>query len=363
MAAEFRAPKAVQEEATANVGELALRIASPLSIEDVMEIRTSWIGQSGIEWANKITTDIALRAAVITKGELVSTRDDSIDLESIDRQSILDELNAADSALYYAFDNIIAAGCCIWNLQSKFQPDDMIEDPMMEMNSAQSVIDRFMQRRASQAIGGTSLTNDAKETLMIEDRKSAIATAERITMHAEVRSIATEDGTLKIGGYAATFNQEASGLNFREMIAPGAFTRTLQSDNPVFLLVNHDTDSLPLASTASTTLRLSEDSTGLRMEADLDPANPFASALASALERGDVDKMSFSFTVEPGGSTKENGLRTLTDLNLYEVSIVTWPAYDSTSASMRSAQEAENEALELRRKGLQLKARLISIKK
>jgi HK97 family phage prohead protease len=183
----------------------------------------------------------------------------------------------------------------------------------------------------------------SEDLSMIEERKSAIATAEKITMATELRSIATDDGSLRIGGYAATFNVEADGLNFREVIAPGAFTRTLQTDNPVFLLVNHDTEQLPLASTQSGTLRLSQDEHGLRMEADLDPANPRAAELASALSRGDVDKMSFAFTVAPDGDMKEDGLRTLKDLNLFEISAVTWPAYSSTSIGMRSAEQEAND--------------------
>lgn len=186
---------------------------------------------------------------------------------------------------------------------------------------------------------------------MIEERKAAIATAERITMPTEVRAMDNEDGSLRISGYAATFNTEASGLSFREVIAPGAFKRTLKTDNPVFLLVNHDTEQLPLASTQSGTLRLMEDEVGLRMEADLDPSNPRAQELASALKRGDVDKMSFAFTVAPDGDSKEDGIRTLTDLDLFEVSVVTWPAYDSTSVGMRSAQDD----LELRRRKEALK--------
>jgi phage head maturation protease len=64
--------------------------------------------------------------------------------------------------------------------------------------------------------------------------------------------------------------------------------------------------------------------------------------------------MSFAFTVEPGGEVREEGLRTLTDLHLYEVSVVTLPAYDSTTVGMRSAEE-ETEDLELRKKMLALK--------
>ena len=199
-----------------------------------------------------------------------------------------------------------------------------------------------------------------KETDMIEERKTAIRTAERITMAAEVRAIATNDGSLKIGGYAATFGNEATGLNFREVIAKGAFTRTLKSDNPVFLLINHDTESLPLASTQSGTMSLREDETGLYMEATLDPKNPRAAELASALERGDVDKMSFAFTVAPDGDTRSEGLRTLTDLDLYEVSVVTWPAYDATSVGMRSA---EKEDLNLRKRKLALKFKQYSLTK
>jgi HK97 family phage prohead protease len=200
----------------------------------------------------------------------------------------------------------------------------------------------------------------SEDVSMIEERKTAIRSAERITMNAEVRAVATEDGTLKISGYAATFNNEATGLNFREVIAPGAFKRTLQGDNPIFLLVNHDMEQLPLASTRSGTLVLSEDSVGLRMDATLDPLNPRAAELASALSRGDVDKMSFAFTVAPGGDTRSDGLRTLTDLDLYEVSVVNLPAYDATSVGLRSEQ---SENLDIRKRKIALKFKHYSLTK
>jgi len=202
----------------------------------------------------------------------------------------------------------------------------------------------------------------SQEMDMIEERKSAIATADKVTFETEIRTIATTDGSLRIGGYAAQFNQEATGLNFREMIAPGAFKRSLDSGQPVFLLINHDTDSLPLASTQSGTMMLSEDNVGLRMEATLDPNNPRAVELASALERGDVNKMSFAFTIAPGGDSRKDGLRTLSDVNLFEVSVVTWPAYDSTDVGMRTAdaESAELEALELRRRKLALQSKFLN---
>jgi len=208
------------------------------------------------------------------------------------------------------------------------------------------------------------LPSPRNENIDMESRKSRMATAERVTMDCEVRAIATDSTSLRIGGYAAQFNKEATGLSFREVIAPGAFTRTLQSGEPVFLLVNHDTDNLPLASTQSGTMSLRQDETGLYMEADLDPNNPRAQELASAVSRGDVSKMSFAFTVEPGGDTREAGLRTLQDLNLFEVSVVTWPAYDATTVGMRtaSAEDAEAEALELRKRMLDLKQKFSNSK-
>jgi HK97 family phage prohead protease len=201
----------------------------------------------------------------------------------------------------------------------------------------------------------------SEDLSMIEERKTMIAGAERITMTAEVRSVATEDGSIKVAGYAATFNNEATGLNFREVIAPGAFTRTLQTDNPIFLLINHDMEQLPLASTRSGTLKLAEDEIGLRMEATLDPLNPRAAELASALGRGDVDKMSFAFTVAPGGDTRAEGLRTLTDLDLYEISVVNLPAYDDTSVGLRNEQATED--LQLRKRKLALKFKQYSLTK
>jgi HK97 family phage prohead protease len=200
----------------------------------------------------------------------------------------------------------------------------------------------------------------SEETDMIEQRK-AMESAERITMTAEVRAVDTNDGSLKIGGYAATFNSEASGLNFREVIAPGAFTRALASTDPVFLLVNHDMEGIPLASTQSGTLKLRQDNTGLYMEATLDQTNPKAQELSSAIRRGDMDKMSFAFTVTPDGQTRDEGLRTIQDIErLYEVSVVTLPAYDSTSVGMRTADESD---LQLAKRKLQLKVKQYSLTK
>ena len=213
-------------------------------------------------------------------------------------------------------------------------------------------------------IGALAAPRCAEDVDMLQERKAAIRTAERVTMDTEIRAVETTDGSLRIAGYAAMFNREATGLSFREQIAPGAFKRSLASEQPVYLLINHDTDQLPLASTGSGTMRLSEDNVGLRMEADLDDSNPNAAALASALKRGDVTKMSFAFSINPGGETRaEDGLRTLTDVTLYEVSAVTWPAYESSSIGMRTAEQEADDAVALERERLRLRMAHLSLRK
>jgi len=232
-----------------------------------------------------------------------------------------------------------------------------VESDGTDLSSEVETIEEPGEAVVEVPVEGELLPRSAND--IVEERKSAIASAERLTMTAEVRAMTTTDGSLRIGGYAAQFGQEATGLSFREVIAPGAFKRSLAAAEPVFLLVNHDTDSLPLASTQGGTLSLSEDAVGLRMEADLDPKNPRAQELVSALSRGDVDKMSFAFTVAPGGEVRDAGVRTLTDLNLFEVSVVTWPAYDSTTVGMRSASD---EDLQLRKRKIALSLKLHNLR-
>jgi HK97 family phage prohead protease len=162
-----------------------------------------------------------------------------------------------------------------------------------------------------------------------------------------------------IRGYAAVFDREADGLPFREVIRPGAFARSLANGDECYLLVNHNTDELPLARRSSGTLTLAEDAIGLAIEAILDPANPRSAEVISVLTRGDASEMSFAFTVAPGGQTKtKDGLRELRDLNIFESSICTWGAYSDTSVGIRSASEPDDiEARWLALKWDQLKAK------
>lgn len=137
-------------------------------------------------------------------------------------------------------------------------------------------------------------------------------------------------------GYAAVFNSPSEPLPFTEFIAPGAFARTLSSRNNIKMFVNHD-DTMVLASTRSGTLRLSEDSRGLRAEADL-PNTTAGNDLRELLRTRVVDSMSFGFSVPRGGDewSDDGATRTLNEVRLHEVSVVTgFPAYQATSAMVR----------------------------
>ncbi len=149
---------------------------------------------------------------------------------------------------------------------------------------------------------------------------------------------ATDNGRT-IGGYAAVFNSRANiGGYFEEVIAPGAFDDALMQD--VRALVDHDTGRV-IGRTKAGTLRMKQDDMGLAVEIDL-PDTSDGRDLATLIERGDVSGMSFGFVVtkETWDETMEPPMRTIQALDLREVSVVAFPAYDDTSIAMRSLEKS-----------------------
>jgi HK97 family phage prohead protease len=145
----------------------------------------------------------------------------------------------------------------------------------------------------------------------------------------EVRE--TGDG-MTFTGYAAVFNSDSQPLPFIERIAPGAFKRSLQSRNEVKLLWNHDSGE-PLASVRGGTLKLVEDARGLKVEATL--ANTTRGRDVSELIRSKViDSMSFGFSVIKDSWSNNGDTRTLEAVRLFEVSIVSSPAYEGTAGTV-----------------------------
>lgn len=159
------------------------------------------------------------------------------------------------------------------------------------------------------------------------------------TLSEPVEIRADDNGEIRVAGYAAVFGEETSiGGAFIERIAPGAFRNALERGDDVVFLVNHD--GLPLARTRSGTLTLSEDERGLYMETVLDGADPDVRALVPKMKRGDLDKMSFAFvpmrqTWDDSGDMPK---RTIEDVALHDVSIVTTPAYEGTEIGLRSLE-------------------------
>lgn len=145
-------------------------------------------------------------------------------------------------------------------------------------------------------------------------------------------------------GYAAVFDSPSEPLPFTERIAPGAFKRSLRARNDIKLLWNHDSGQV-LASTRAKTLSIVEDDRGLKVSASL-PNTSLGRDTAELLRRGDVDSMSFGFSVIKDKWNSEGSERTLEHVRLHEVSIVAWPAYTATSGTTsvraldRTAQRA-----------------------
>lgn len=153
----------------------------------------------------------------------------------------------------------------------------------------------------------------------------------------ELRSVGG-DG-LTFTGYAAVFDHPSADLGgFREVIRPGAFTRSLASpQRDIRLFHNHNTDVV-LASRQAGTLRLTEDARGLLVDARL-PDSEWGRPVAEAIRRGDISGMSFGFTVAKDAISWDpaHTVRTLSTVDLHEVSTVSgWPAYDATTATVRA---------------------------
>lgn len=168
-----------------------------------------------------------------------------------------------------------------------------------------------------------------------------------VTLEAPEVRAATEDDTDKLlfTGHAAVFNERTwigpKKWGFYEEVDPGFFRDVLDDD--AAFLVNHD-PNIVLARNGNT-MKLRTDKRGLVPEAEWDPSDPDAVMWAGRVRRGDVTEMSFAFTVaEEKWSENEDGTETRTLLTadrLYDVSLVTYPAYGGTDAGMRDAAVAE----------------------
>lgn len=160
---------------------------------------------------------------------------------------------------------------------------------------------------------------------------------ERRYFNVEMRA---EGDARKMVGHAALFDSPSQDLGgFIEVIKRGAFKKTIQ-ESDVRALWNHD-DNFVLGRTKSGTLKLAEDEHGLVVEID-PPDTTWARDLAVSMERGDVDQMSFAFSVVKENWTRGadgTTLREIHEARLYDVSPVTYPAYEDTRIALRKHLE------------------------
>lgn len=164
---------------------------------------------------------------------------------------------------------------------------------------------------------------------------------ERRIFDAKIEVRTNSDGSVGLRGYAAVFDSEAHG----EVVRASAFNRTLAQRDNVRLLVNHD--GIPLASTKAGTMTLSIDERGLVVDVpSLDMSNPTVQELVSAMNRGDIDQMSFAFSANDAPTIE--GVRELREVKLFDVSVVTYPWYDATSVGLTGDREIDRALVCLR---------------
>lgn len=181
------------------------------------------------------------------------------------------------------------------------------------------------------------------QTIDTQKRNTILKEMEKLTENRSFTFSAVEErnddntDTLLFTGYASVFNKpygvrDNKGV-YDETISPGAFKKTLQEQDDVRFLVNHD--GIPLARTSSGTLELEEDQYGLFVRAELDPTNPKVAEVASAMKRGDLNEMSFAFAAVRDEFNQQGDERFVSEARLFDVSVVTYPANPWAGAKLR----------------------------
>lgn len=166
----------------------------------------------------------------------------------------------------------------------------------------------------------------------------------------EVRAENTDRGNT-LTGRPIVYNERTNLGWYDEIIDMGALKETDLRD--VRFLVNHNTDMIPLArsrnNNANSTMQMIVDDQGMTIRVDLDTENNMdARSLYSAVERGDISGMSFMFIVDEDSwedIDSDHPIRHVRSISrVFEVSAVTFPAYDATSIQARGLAEALESA-------------------
>lgn len=180
------------------------------------------------------------------------------------------------------------------------------------------------------------------------------------SLHTELKTRAeTDSSDLYIEGYFAVFNRQTElWPGAFEELAPEAFNTTLGND--IRALIDHKT-RLVLGRNKSGTLELKADSHGLWGRVKINPNDTDAMNIYERVKRGDVDQCSFGFNIiKEDTEWREDGTVkwTIREVDLHEVSVCTFPAYQDTGVQARKAEVAQHKQRQLEQRKQQLKARL-----
>jgi len=175
----------------------------------------------------------------------------------------------------------------------------------------------------------------------------------------DLKTRAEQEGEMLIEGYFAVFNRQTElWPGAFEEIDSGAFDKTLGND--IRALINHDT-SLVLGRNKANTLELKSDSHGLWGAIKINPNDMDAVNLYERVKRGDVDQCSFGFNIlSEETEWKEDGTVkwTIKEVDLHEVSVCTFPAYEETGVQARQKEVEQHKERQLEQRKKILKERL-----
>jgi HK97 family phage prohead protease len=239
--------------------------------------------------------------------------------------------------------------------------DNATDDRAIMIDDGTEVVDGYEM----QDVADPEMEQDSQELEVCVEATVTIPAAWVVAMngnrniaYSNIEMRAMPDGNTLVG-YAAVFDSPSEPLPWTEYVRRGAFRKTINDGADVRLLIDHE--GVPLARTKSGTLTLEEDEIGLRVEAQLDEANPDAARVISALKRGDLSQMSFAFRTVKDAWSENRTVRDLKEVQLFDVSVVTYPAYEETVAELRRAKHTTPDTVKtaapmtLRKRQIQLR--------
>lgn len=177
-----------------------------------------------------------------------------------------------------------------------------------------------------------------------------------------IETSAMDDNSMIIEGYITKFNTKSQFMGFFEQVAPNAFDKTLADGHNIFAMYNHNDDKI-LGSTKTGSLVLEVDNIGLKFSLTINPNISYAKDVYELVKNGEVEGCSFGFCCccdDWSIQSDNTDMRTLMEVELFEVTITPFPAYMDSEANTRSYKNHKDE-LEKIQEQRELELQLIEI--